>query len=314
MGRILTVTLSPALDLSTETPVVAPGGKLRCAEPRSDPGGGGVNVSRAIRFLGGDSAPLVAAAGAAGEAVLSLLRAEGLAPLAVAAPGETRRNFSVIETTTGAQYRFVTPGAPWSAADAEAAAALVAAQVAPGDWVVISGSLPPGLAADHPAALARRLAARGARVALDTSGPALAHAAAQGAGLAVLRMDDAEAAELAGAPPGPPEATAAMASALVARGAAEIVAIARGAEGTVVADAAGRWFCRPPKVQVVSAVGAGDSFMAAFTMGLARGDAPERACAFGVAAAAAAVTTPDTRLCDAETVALLLPQVTAAPL
>lgn len=314
MGRILTVTLSPALDLSTETPAVAPGGKLRCAEPRSEPGGGGVNVSRAIRFLGGESLPLVAASGGAGAELLGLLRDEGLAPVALAAPGETRRSFSVIETGSGAQYRFVTQGPVWSAADAETVSGQVAGAAQAGDWVVLSGGMPPGPPADFALRLARRLSALGARVALDTSGPALEAAGRGGAGLAVLRMDDAEAAALSGAAAADAGATAALASALVARGAAQVVAIARGAEGTVAADATGRWLCRPPKVSVVSTIGAGDSFMAAFIMGLSRGDALAAACAVGVAAAAAAVTTPGARLCDAETVALLSPQVTVEPL
>jgi len=314
MTRILTLTLNPALDISTETETVAPDRKLRCAAPRIDPGGGGVNVSRAIAYLGGESVPLVAAGGPAGAHLLSLLRAGGLEPVDLGAPGETRRSMSVRDLESGAQYRFLMPGAAWDDADAARIAGAVSAAARSGDLLVISGSPPPGLAEDFFLTLNDRLAPMGARVVLDTSGPALTAAARSGRGLYVLRMDHEEAEALAGALTPGVAAAADFAAALAATGAARIVAVACGAEGTVIASPEGRWHARPPKVPVVSKVGAGDSFVAAFTLALSRGEAAQDACAAGVAAAAAAVTTPDTRLCDRETVARLLGQVTTAPI
>ncbi len=315
MRRILTVTLNPALDVSTEVERVVAGLKLRCAPPRTDPGGGGVNVSRAIRFLGGDSASLVAVGGADGAALTALLRAEGLAPSTFETGRETRRSLAVRDLSDGRQYRFLLPGAPWDAATAEAAAAAIAAHARPGDLAVLSGSLPAGAPDGLYGEIVARLARAGAEALLDTSGAPLT-LAARGLGppLAALRMDDAEAEALAGEPLPDAAATSALAGALVARGAAAVVAVARGAEGTVVADAAGRWLCAPPPVPVVSAVGAGDSFVAAFALALAGGAPADEACARGVAAAAAAVTTPDTRLCDRETFDRLLPLVRVARL
>ena len=314
-GRILTLTLNPALDLSTETDRVAPGRKLRCATPRADPGGGGVNVSRAIRNLGGRSDTLVAAGGANGAQLLALLRSEGLDPSALPVAAETRISLAVTDLGDGAQYRFVTPGPSWTAPDLQAAADRVAAVARTGDLVVVSGSLPPGAPADWPLALARRLRAARADVLLDTSGaPLAAAAAARDGAVAALRMDDEEAEALTGAPLPDAAATARFAAGLVARGAARVAAVARGAEGSVVADAGGCWLCAPPVVPVLSKVGAGDSFVAAFAMALAEGAPTSEACARGVAAAAAAVTTPDTRLCDRETYARLLPQVTTTRL
>lgn len=323
MTRIVTLTLNPALDFSTETATVAPDRKLRCAAPRIDPGGGGVNVSRAIANLGGESLPLVAAGGRAGAHLMALLRGAGLQPVDLGAPGETRRSMAVRDLDSGAQYRFLMPGPAWSPADAERIAVQTAAATQPGDLVVVSGSPPPGLAGDFFLTLNDRLAPLGARMILDTSGPALTAAAqcvaAQSAaqlarGLHVLRMDHEEAEALAGALAPGVAAAADFAAALAAQGAARIVAVACGAEGTVVATPEGRWHARPPKVAVVSKVGAGDSFVAAFTLALSRGEAAQDACAAGVAAAAAAVTTPDTQLCDRETVARLLAQVTTAPI
>ena len=65
---ILTLTLNPALDMATEVHELIPGHKLRCTEPLLDPGGGGLNVSRAIKSLGGDSLALVAIGGLTGTA------------------------------------------------------------------------------------------------------------------------------------------------------------------------------------------------------------------------------------------------------
>jgi len=314
MTRILTLTLNPALDISTETETVAPDRKLRCAAPRIDPGGGGVNVSRAIANLGGDSVALVAAGGPAGAHLLALLRAAGLSPVDLGAPGETRRSMAVRALESGAQYRFLMPGPVWRDADAERAAAAVAAATRPGDLLVVSGSPPPGLADDFFLTLNARLAPLGARMILDTSGAALEAAARCARPLHVLRMDHEEAQALAGAPLQGVAAVADFAAALVARGAARIVAVAHGAEGTVVATPEGRWHARPPKVAVISKVGAGDSFVAAFTLALSRGQGAPEACAAGVAAAAAAVTKPDTQLCDGETTARLLAQVVTAPI
>lgn len=237
MTRILTVTLNPALDLSTETETVVPGPKLRCAEPRRDPGGGGVNVSRALAFLGGDSLVLAALGGASGETMRDLLEAEGLTPRDLGVPHPVRESIAVTETATGRQFRFVMPGPAWSEADREAAAEHVLAEAQAGDLAVLSGSLPAGVPARFPLELAARLAERGARVVADLSGAALEEAARRPGPtpLHVLRMDGEEAASIAGR--GLPDlaALADLASDLVASGAAEMAALSRGGEGTVLA-------------------------------------------------------------------------------
>jgi 6-phosphofructokinase 2 len=314
MGRILTVTLNPALDVSTETAKVEHGRKLRCAAPRVDPGGGGVNVSRAAAFLGGATVPLLAAGGPTGARLLALLRAEGLHPVDLGVAAETRESFSVVETGTGRQFRFVTPGPQWGAADVARARAAILDAVAPGDLIVASGSQPRGLPDGFFPDLAAGARALGAETLLDTSGGPLRAAATAGARLAALRMDEVEAEALAGRALPDPAALASFAAALRDAGAARIVAIGAGALGTIVAHPGGAAHCRPPHVAVVSKTGAGDSFVAAFALRLMAGDDAVSACAWGVAAAAAAVTTPDTRLCDRATVERLRPAVACAPL
>ncbi|SEN71154.1 6-phosphofructokinase [Gemmobacter aquatilis] len=309
MTPILTLTLNPALDLATQTAEVIPGPKLRCTAPRVDPGGGGINVARAIRILGGTARALVALGGTTGQRLAQALKAEGIAHTSIAAPGETRESFAVTETNSGQQFRFVLPGAEWARVDIDHLLEMTRQTVPEGAFVVMSGSQPPGVPARFAAAVQAALP-QGARLVLDTSGPAL-HAVVDQPipGLALLRMDDAEAEELAGRRFADRRDAADFAAGLVARGVAQRVIVARGAEGSVLADGAGRLFGAAPRVEVVSAVGAGDTFVGALVLALARGEPRDCALAQGVAAAAAACITPATELCHAEDVVRLLTQV-----
>ena len=310
MTPILTITLNPALDLSTSTAQVRPGPKLRCSSPRVDPGGGGINVARAIRILGGEALALVALAGATGDRLAQALRAEGVGYSGIDGPGETRESIAITDESTGQQFRFVLPGTPWTRADLDRALSRIREITPEGALVVLSGSQPPGTP-DRFAAEVQAALPPGARLTLDTSGAALTAVVQDPVpGLAVLRMDDAEAEALAGHPLPDRAASAAFAADLVARGVAQTVIIARGAEGSVLADGQGRLFAPAPQVKVISAVGAGDTFVGAHVLALSRGAVREAALAMAVAAAAAACITPATELCRPEDVARFLPQTT----
>lgn len=304
---IFTVTLNPAIDLETTVPVVVPGDKLRCSDPLRDPGGGGINVARVIVTLGGAATALVAMHGAQGAELATMLAQQGVPVLALPAPGAVRQNLSVIEASTGRQFRFVFPGPTWDAGDMRRAGEALAGRIAPGDWVVLSGSLPPGVTGAAYGDLARRLAGQGAQVVVDTSGAALVALAGARAGLALLRMDRAEAEALAGRSLPTLRDSADFATGLVAQGAARVVIAARGAEGSVLAAAGERWFAPAAQVPVVSRTGAGDSFVAAVVLALSRGQPLPDALQLGCAAASAAVTTPATQLCNAAAVAALVP-------
>jgi 6-phosphofructokinase 2 len=304
---ILTLTLNPALDMATEVAEFLPGQKLRCTNPMLDPGGGGLNVSRAIRALGGDSLALVALGGLTGDRLAGLIRADGVTFLSILGPGETRQSLTVTEAASGKQFRFMLPGPVWTETERSRVFTLLRATARPGGFSVISGSQPPGVPADFPKELAASMP--GSRPLLDTSGPALTEAVRHPIpGLEVLRMDGEEGEALAGAPLHSREDTAEFAQSLVRKGVAKMVVIARGADGNVLADASRRIFAAAPKVRVRSTVGAGDSFVAAFVLALARGQWPDQALALGSAAAAAAVMTDATHLCRLEDVERLLPE------
>jgi 6-phosphofructokinase 2 len=304
---ILTLTLNPALDMATSVATMEPGHKLRCSEPLLDPGGGGLNVSRAVKALGGDSLALVALGGLTGDRLAGLIRAEGVTFLSILGPGETRQSLTVTEDATGKQFRFMLPGPMWTETERARVFTLLRATSRPGGLSVISGSQPPGVPADFPAQLAASML--GSRVVLDTSGAALVQAMKSPIpGLAVLRMDTEEAEGLAGRKLTTQKDTADFAQSLVHRGVAEQVIMARGAEGNILALADRRIFAKAAKVKVKSTVGAGDSFVAAFVLAMARDETPEQALAWGCAAASAAVTTDATQLCRLEDVKALLPQ------
>jgi 6-phosphofructokinase 2 len=173
MPAILTVTLNPTVDLSTAAPDVVPGLKLRCSAPQVDPGGGGINVSRAIKLLGGRSTALVAIGGASGARLLELLTQEGIATIGFQGPGETRLSLSVTDAGTGDQYRFVLPGPDWTERDVARALDTLDQATGSDTLVVLSGSQPPGVAKNFPAILAEHVSERAARLIVDTSGPAL---------------------------------------------------------------------------------------------------------------------------------------------
>ncbi len=298
-SHILTITLNPTVDYCTTAPGIEPGVKLRCTEPQIDPGGGGINVARAVRLLGGQATALVAIGASSGANLLQLLALEGVPTVAFQGPGETRQSMSVIDQATGDQYRFVMPGPEWEEHDVPRALASVD-QAATGDTlVVLSGSQPPGVAKDFPSILSDHVAGRGSRLIVDTSGPALFHLAEQPReSLYVLRMNGDEGEELAGRPLPTRADTAAFARELIDKGVARIVVIARGADGSVMATKDGAWHGISPPAPIISRVGAGDSFVGAFTLELSHDRPVDECLRSGVAAASAATMTEATRLCD----------------
>lgn len=296
MRRILTITLNPAIDITTAVGELAPGRKLRCETPRIDPGGGGVNVSRMINELGGATTALVAVGGATGELMRTLLGNAGIEAVFLDADGMTRQSFAVHDNATAAQYRFVLPGPTQNASFADRALATVNDLLTGGDfpYVVASGSLPPGVSENFYGDLAEVVRAQASRLILDTSGPGLR--AALGRGVFLLRTNRIEARELATGFVNDPDDPQGLARSLLESGAAEFVIITLGADGMLMASKSGMVRIESPRVDVVSPVGAGDSFVGALGFALCQAWPLERACSYGVASAAAAMMTEATEL------------------
>ncbi len=297
MPPILTITSNPAVDLATSVEHVVPGPKLRCRAPRTDPGGGGINVARAIHKLGGRAIALVAAGGTMGDRLLSLLAAEGVASLPVTVQAETRQSFAVTDESTGEQYRFSVPGDALTKEEGAALMRLIAETAPVGGFAVYSGGVAPGLPVDFVAQIKAALVPKGTRLVVDVSGAALHHLLENPVQLDVLRIDHEESVMAAGVPLDTVEDSRRFAAGLVAKGVAEIVVTGRGADGSVLASRDTQLFSRTPPVAVRSKIGAGDTFVGAFTLSLARGEGLSDALCRGVAGASAAVSTEGTALC-----------------
>lgn len=298
MQPVLTVTLNPALDVATSVGSLVPDDKLRCAPPSYDPGGGGINVSRVIRELGGQSRAFVALAGATGAQLLSILTEAGLDCHACQIEGETRFSFMVIDEATRENYRFVLPG---PAQPPERAARMLAevldiAKTERPAFAVLSGSLPPGIPSASFARLVSDLGDLGTRVILDSSGPALR--AALSSRPYLIKPNLREAREIFAGDPLKKGTGIALAERLLQNQAAEVVIITLGGEGAIVAMDGVRLRIPSPKVETKSGIGAGDSFVGAMVFGLANGWSLADACRYGIAAGASAVTTPGTALCE----------------
>jgi len=306
-GRIVTLTMNPAVDVSGTVERLAPAHKLRVSGARHHPGGGGINCARVLARLGAELLAVFPEGGATGGYFTRLLDEEGVKRAAVPVAGETRQNFTVDETATGEQYRFVLPGPALDAMEIGACLAALARNLAGVSWLIASGSLPPGAPDDLYARVARLARAAGARFALDTSGAPLA--SAMGAGLAIVKPSRRELEGLAGRALPALADVAAAARAIVASGGAEHVAVTLGADGALLASRETILVADAPAVAARTSVGAGDSFLAALVWAFEHGAGD--ALAYAVAAGSAALLSEGTALCRPDDIDRLAREVRA---
>ncbi|HEU0208332.1 MAG TPA: 1-phosphofructokinase family hexose kinase [Candidatus Udaeobacter sp.] len=309
MKRILTLTVNPAIDASCSVEAVFPDHKLRSGPVCHEPGGGGVNVSRAIRNLGGESTVFYLGGGPSGQMLGLLLDREGLMHEAISIEDWTRENLTVTERTTGAEYRFVTPGPNLHAEEWEACLAKIGDLDPMPDFVVASGSLPPGAPADFYGRLAKVVSAKISRFVLDSSGVALA----EGLRSRSVYLTKPSLRELRGVVVGElihenEQEKAAME--MVKTEQAQIVVVSLGAAGALLVTAKGYERIPAPAVPVKSKVGAGDSMVAGIVLGLARDMTVREAVCLGIACGSATVMMPGTQLCRREDVERLFGQIT----
>ncbi|WP_344370593.1 1-phosphofructokinase family hexose kinase [Agromyces tropicus] len=308
----MTLTMNPALDVSSTADRVVPEHKLRCGPSRFDPGGGGVNVSRAIRNLGGSSIAVYPLGGPTGQAYRGFIESAGLVARVITIAGNTRESFTVDELSTGDQFRFVLQGPTMREPEWRACLSVVADELPVGGYLVASGSLPPGVPDDFYAMLAEVSADHDVRLVVDASGPALRRALE--AGVFLIKPSRDELAELVGAEGelDEPELVEA-ARVLVASGRAEVVALTLGGRGAVLVTPEEVLRLPTPRVPVASAVGAGDAFLGALVLRLAQGRPLGEAFRSAVAAGSATAMLPATELCRPEDVARLEAALVAEP-
>lgn len=305
---IVTLTLNPALDVATSVERVEPWRKLRCAEQVTDPGGGGVNVARVVQELGGTSRAVVALGGHVGRLLEDELHARGVPARAVDVAAPTRQNFSVTELATGQQFRFVQSGEALTEAEWRScvAATVAEADAAGAACVVASSSVPAGVPVDVFAQLATELAGRHIDVVVDTSGDPLR--AAVLAPTLFVKPSVNELRTLIGRDLADVRECEVAARTLLAEGSSRMIVVSLGAEGALfVPRHADSFTVRPPAVDPISSIGAGDSMVAALTLALRRGLPLDEAGRFAVAAGTAAVLAVGTGLCRRSEVERLVP-------
>ena len=289
---ILAIALNPTVDISAEVPRVLPTRKMRSANQRVHPGGGGVNVARVIAMLGTRPGLLYMPGGATGTLLTEMLRELPVDLHAVPVNQMTRAAFMVFEQESGQEYRFVPDGPEITPVELDKAMERVRAF--DGDFVVASGSLPRGVSVDTYAQMAEIAAAKGQKFVLDTSGAPLI-ATLERARVFLVKPSLSELETIAGGKLDEVgiENTARQ---LVTGGRTEYVAVTLGRDGALLAGADGVLRLPAFEVPVKSAVGAGDSFVGALVWALSQGKGMKEAFRFGMAAGAAAAITPGTEL------------------
>ncbi|MDN3293030.1 1-phosphofructokinase [Streptomyces ficellus] len=286
---ILTVTPNPSLDRTYEVPALERGEVLRATGERMDPGGKGVNVSRAVAAAGHRTVAVVPLGGAPGALVAELLADEGIQVAPVPLKGHTRSNIAVAEPD-GTLTKINAPGPRLSPVESEAILSMVGAYSPAADWIACCGSLPRGLGPEWYADLVTRAHGHGSRIALDTSGPSLL--AALRARPDVVKPNAEELAEAVGRPLTTLGDAVKAAEELRQAGAGAVLA-SLGADGQLLVSAAGAFYGYAAVGAVRSNVGAGDASLAGF---LAAGGEGPAALAAAVAHGAAAVQLPGSEM------------------
>jgi len=297
-ASILTVTLNPAVDVAADAGLVRPIHKIRTSAQIYDPGGGGINVARVVARLGGDVEALHLSGGETGDVLSALLDAQRLKHTRIPAKGATRIAFNVFERDTGFEYRFVPDSAETGAA--EIAACLEAVAQFKGNYLVASGSLPHGAPEDTYERLGEIARNNGARYVLDTSGPCLKRTLGA-VPVFLVKPSLRELQQISGRELDEASARTA-AREIVDAGLCEMVAVTLGRQGAILAHRGGVLRLPATHVTTLSAVGAGDSFLAAMVWAFSENWPVEDAFRIGVAAGAAAALTPGTELCRTEDV------------
>ncbi len=306
MPAIVTITFSPCIDKSTTVSSMIPEKKLKCTAPKLEPGGGGINVARAIKKLGGEAVAVFPSGGYTGKFFNHLLHAEHIPAIIIDTENETRENFIVLDIAGNNQYRFGMPGSVLLEAEWKKCIAAIE-NIPEAGFVVASGSLPPGVPADIYRQLAAITRRKGAKFVVDTSGDAFRYAAEEGVYL--LKPNLGELSTLIGISQIDTSIVENIAMDFLRGSSCEIMVVSMGEKGAVLATKKEAYRIAPPEVERKSTVGAGDSMLAGIVYSLSNGASLKRSLAYGVACGTAATMNYGTELCNKNDVEMLLRKI-----
>lgn len=296
---IITLTVNPALDFYSKTLKIDPNDKLRCEKPIIDPGGGGINISRVIKRLGGESTAVYAAGGHTGQLFSGLLFKEGITQDQVQVQTDLRQNFAITETSTGNLYRFGFPGTELQESEYDSLLAKVNT-CQKGAFLVASGSLPPGAPDDFYAQVAARANKCGVKFVLDTSGPAYKGILEEGAYM--LKPNQKELQYITGETAETEREQELLLLRILKDYPVKIIVLSLGPQGAMVATEGKVKRFPAPQVEHVSSIGAGDSMVAGIVYSLFKKLPLENAILYGLSCGSATVKSPGTELLQKEDV------------
>ena len=294
MQKIVTITLNPSIDKSTSVKGIVPEKKLRCAQPKFEPGGGGVNVSRAIKKLGGDSTAIYFAGGYSGKFFTTLLELEGIDSLVVPIAGQTRENMIVVDESNNLQYRFGMPGPTIKPRELEYFFSLLH-DMKDVDFVVASGSLPDGVDDDFFSNLADICKPTNTKLIVDTSGEPLRKAINEG--VYMIKPNLGELSMLNGVEELNDDDIVSSARSIIEKGGAEVIVVSMGASGASLITKDAIYNCPSPAVRKKSTVGAGDTMVAGMVLAMLNKYKWQDVLRYGIAAGTATTMNSGTELC-----------------
>jgi 6-phosphofructokinase 2 len=297
MPVIITITFNPAIDKSTSVPVLIPEKKLNCALPVYEPGGGGINVARAIKKLGSEATAVYLAGGYTGKIFTQLLTDEAVESIVTETKENTRGNLIVLETASSQQYRFGMPGPMISEPEWQACLKSIEKNMNV-EYIVASGSLPTGVPTDIFARIAMIAKKKNARLIVDTSGEALKQAVQ--AGVYLIKPNLGELSSLLGKEELNIELVDDAAREVIEKGNCEVVVVSMGPAGAMLVTKELALQIMPPAVKRKSTVGAGDSMVAGMVLSLSKNKSLTETVQYGVACGTAATMNPGTELCRKE--------------
>ena len=306
MSQIVTITFNPCIDKGSTVSQLIAEKKLSCSEPHFEPGGGGINVARAIKKLGGEATAIYPAGGYSGKFFNGLLAIEKISAITVEIENPLRENVIVLEESSGNQFRFGFPGAKLLSHEWQQCIDAID-KINDAEFLVASGSLPEGVPDDIFARLATISKKKNLKLVVDTSRAALKHAASQG--VFMLKPNLTELSSLLGKKELSIKDVPAAAKEVIENKYCEVLVVSLGEKGAMLFTPDDRLKLSPPKVEKKSTVGAGDSMVAGFVLTLSQGKNFENALRYGVACGTAATMNPGTELCNKEDADMLFQRI-----